>query len=92
MLVFFTFTKKYSASETLFDKSISEIAGDDLDELFLSKNSCTSHDCRIGEYFFVRQLKLIWQKQKINVKKQPQTSKNQLSSTVSLLCALFENL
>jgi hypothetical protein len=50
------------------------------DELFHTKNSCTNHDCRIGEYCFVRQLKLIWQNQKINVKKNHfQKKKNQLS-------------
>jgi hypothetical protein len=39
MPVLFTSTKKYSASKTLFDKAIYEIAGDDVDELFHSKNS-----------------------------------------------------
>jgi hypothetical protein len=51
----------------------------------------------LGNTVFVRQLKLIWQSQKINVKnKQPQKKKNQLSSTllstVCLLHALFEGL
>ncbi len=36
---------------------------------------------------------MIWQNQMINVEKnQPQKSKNQLSSTVSLLCTLLEDL
>jgi hypothetical protein len=52
MPVLFTFTKNYSASKTLFDGAIYEIAGDDADELFHSKNSYTSHDGRIGEYCF----------------------------------------
>jgi hypothetical protein len=46
----------------------------------------------LGNIFFVRKLKLIWQNQKINLKKQPQTIKNQLSSTISFLCILFDNL
>jgi hypothetical protein len=39
MPVLFTATKKYSASKTLFEDAIYEIAGDDADELFHSKNS-----------------------------------------------------
>ncbi len=58
MPVFFTSAKKYSASETLFNKSIYETAGDDADELFYSKNSCTSHDHRIGEYCFCDAIKV----------------------------------
>jgi hypothetical protein len=51
----------------------------------------------LGNTVFVRQLKLIWQSQKINVEKnQLHKKKNQLSSTllstVCLLCALFEDL
>ncbi len=49
MPVLFTSAKKYSASKTLFDESIYKTAGDDADVLFYSKNSCTSHDHRIGE-------------------------------------------
>ena len=52
MPVLFISTKKYTASKTLFDNAIYEIAEDDADELFHSKNSCTNHDCRIGEYCF----------------------------------------
>jgi hypothetical protein len=44
MPVLFISTKNYSASKTLFDNAIYEIAGDDADELFHSKNSCTDHD------------------------------------------------
>ncbi len=61
--------KNHSASKALFDNAIYEIAEDDADELFQSKNSCTNHDCRIGEYCFCEAIKLIWQNQKINGKK-----------------------
>jgi hypothetical protein len=67
MPVFFTSTKNYSASKALFDNAIYEIAEDDTDELFHSKNSCLNHDCRIGEYCFCEAIKLIWQNQKISV-------------------------
>jgi hypothetical protein len=53
MTVLSTSTKKYSASKTLFDDAIYEIAGDDANELFHSKISCSSHDCRIGEFVFL---------------------------------------
>jgi hypothetical protein len=53
MPVLFTSTENYSASKTLFDNAIYEIAEDDIDELFHSKNSCTNHDCGIGEYCFL---------------------------------------
>jgi hypothetical protein len=93
MPVLFTFTKKYSASETLFDKSISEIAEDDTDELFHSKNSCNSHDLRIGEYCFCEAIKVdLAESEDKHQNNQPQTSKNQLSSTVYLLCIQFEDL
>jgi hypothetical protein len=58
LLVLFTSTKNYSASKTLFDDAICEIAKDDADELFHSKNSCTNHDCRIGEYCFCEAIKV----------------------------------
>jgi hypothetical protein len=58
MPVLFTSTKKYSASKRLFDKAIYEIAEDDADELFHSKNSCTNHDCRIGKYCFCEAIKV----------------------------------
>jgi hypothetical protein len=56
--VLFTSAKKYSASETLFDKLICDIAEDDTDELFQSKNSCTSHNCKIEEYCFCEAIKV----------------------------------
>ncbi len=58
MPVLFTSTKNYSASKRLFHKAIYEIAIDDADELFHSKNSCTNHDCRIGEYCFCEATKV----------------------------------
>jgi hypothetical protein len=58
MPVLFTSTKNYSASKTLFDNAIYEIAEDDTDELFHSKNSCTNHDCRIGKYCFCEAIKV----------------------------------
>jgi hypothetical protein len=42
----------------MFDKDIYEIAKDDADELFHSKNSCTNHDCRLGEYCFCEATKV----------------------------------
>ncbi len=58
MPVLFTSTKKYSTSNTLFDIDIYKIDRDDADELFHSKNSCTNHDCRIGEYCFCEAIKV----------------------------------
>ncbi len=58
MPVLFTSTKNYSATKTLFDNAIYEIAEDDMDELFHSKNSCTSHDGRIGKYCFCEAIKV----------------------------------
>ncbi len=58
MPVLFTSTKNYSASKTLFVEAIYEIAEDEADELFHSKNICTNHDCRIGEYCFCETIKV----------------------------------
>ncbi len=58
MPVLFTSMKKNSASKTLFDNAIYEIAEDDVEELFHSKNSCTNHDRRIGEYCFCEAIKV----------------------------------
>jgi hypothetical protein len=89
--------KKYSASKTLFDNAIYEIAEDNADELFHSKNSCTNHDCRIGEYCFCEAI--IVDLAESEDKRQTnhfQKKKNQLSSTLSstvcLLCTLIEDL
>jgi hypothetical protein len=69
MPVLFTSTKNYSASKTLFDELFYEIAGDDPDELFHSKIVVLVMIVGLGNIVFVRQLKLIWQNQKINIKK-----------------------
>ena len=61
--------KNYLASKTLFDDAIREIAEDDAEELFHSKNICTNHDFRIGEYCFCEAIKVDLVDQKINVKK-----------------------
>jgi hypothetical protein len=61
--------KKYSASKTLFDNAIYEIAEDDTDELFHPKNGVPIIIVGLGNTVFVRQLKLIWQNQRTNVKK-----------------------
>ena len=58
MPVLFTSMKKFSASKSLFDDAIYEIAEDDAEELFHSKNICTNHDCRIGEYCFCEAIKV----------------------------------
>jgi hypothetical protein len=58
MPVLFTLARNYSASEKLFGKSICDAAGDDDGVLFFSKNSCTSHDDRIGEYSFCEAIKV----------------------------------
>jgi hypothetical protein len=58
MPVLFTSMKNYSASKSLFDDAIYEIAEDDAEELFHTKNICTNHDCRIGEYCFCEATKV----------------------------------
>ena len=65
--------------------------------LFHSKNSCTNHDCRIGEYCFCEATKLDLAELEDKLQKNHfQKKKNQysrtLSSTVCLLCTLFEDL
>jgi hypothetical protein len=59
MPVLFTSMKNYSASKTLFDDAIYEIAEDDATYMIVGLRNTV----------FVRQLKFIWQSQKINVKK-----------------------
>jgi hypothetical protein len=81
----------------LFHKAIYEIAKDDVDELFHSKNSCTNHDCRIGEYYFCEATKVGLAESEHKCQTNCfQKKKNQLSSTLSstvcLRCALFEDL
>ncbi len=69
MPLLFTSTKKYSASKSLFDNAIYEIAEDDSSELFHSKIVVPIMIVGLRNTVFVRQLKLIWQSQKINVEK-----------------------
>jgi hypothetical protein len=94
--VLFTSRKNYSASKSLFREAIYEIAKDDTDELFHSKNSCTNHDCRIGEYCFCEATKVDLAESEDKLKKNHfLKKKNQLastlSSTVCLLCTRFED-
>jgi hypothetical protein len=60
------------------------------------KNSCTNHDCRIGEYCFCEATKVDLAESEDKQKNHFQKKKNQLSSTllstVCLLHALFEDL
>jgi hypothetical protein len=69
MPVLFTSTKKISALKRLFHEAIYEIAKDDADELFHSKIVVPIMIVGLGSIVFVRQLKLIWQNQWINVEK-----------------------
>ncbi len=93
MSVLFTSTKNYSASKSLFHEAIYEIAKDDTDKLFHSKNSCTNHDCMIGEYCFCEATKVDLaeseDKRQKNISRKRRIT---LSSTVCLLHALFEDL
>ncbi len=68
-----------------------------MDELFHSKNSCTNHDCRIGEYCFREAIKvdlaeLEDKRQKNHSQKKKNRYSSTPSSTVCLLCTLFEDL
>ena len=69
MPVLFTSMKNYSASKSLFDDAIYEIAENDAEELFHSKIFVPIMIVGLGNTVFVRQLKLIWQSQKINIEK-----------------------
>ncbi len=57
--VLFTSMKNYSASKTLFDDAIYEIAEDDAEELFYSKIFVPIMIVGLGNTVFVRRLKLI---------------------------------
>jgi hypothetical protein len=92
MPVLFTSTKKYSVSKSLFHEAIYEIAKDDAAELlFHSKNSCTNHDCRIGEcYYFCEATKVdLAESEDKHQKNHCQKKKNQLSSTLCVCFAHF---
>jgi hypothetical protein len=54
----FTSVENYFASKSAFDYAIYKSAGDEADELFHSKNSCTYQDLRIGEYCFCEAMKV----------------------------------
>ncbi len=97
MPVLFTSTKNYSASKSLFHEAIYEIAKDDADELFHSKNCCTDHDYRSGEYCFCEATKVDLaesedKRRKNHFQKKKNHFSSALSTTVCLLCALFEDL
>ena len=79
----------------MFDKAIYKIAGDKANELFHSKNSCTYQDLRIGEYCFCEAMKVdLAESEDKRQKKQSrvQKIKSTISSTMYLLCSLFENV
>ncbi len=97
MPVLFTSMKNYSASKSLFDNAIYEIAEDDTEELFHSKNICTNHEFRIGENCFCEAIKVDLaesedKRRKYHFRKKKNQLTSKLSSTVCLLCALFEDL
>ncbi len=97
MPVLSTSMKNYSASKSLIDNAIYEIAEDDTEELFHSKNICTNHDLRIGEYCFCEAIKVdLAESEDKRQKNHFQKKKNQLSSkllsNVCLFCAFFEDL
>ena len=97
MPVLFTSINNYSASKCSFDNAIYKTAGDEADELFHSKNSCTYHNLRIGEYCFCEAMKVdLAESEDKHQKNHTQKKKNQFSSTFSstkcLLCTLFEDL
>ncbi len=81
----------------MFDNDIYEIAEDDADELFHSRNCCTNHECRIGEYCFCEATKVDLEesedkRQKNHIWKKKNQLSSTLLSTVSLIHALFEDL
>ncbi len=69
MPVLFTSMKNYSASKSLFDDAIYDIAEDNAENYFTQKIYVPIMILGLGNTVFVRQLKLIWQSQKINVEK-----------------------
>jgi hypothetical protein len=86
--------KKYSASKHSFDNAIYKTAGDKADELFHSKNSCTYHDLRSGEYCFCEAMKVDLaesedKSQKKHIRKKTNQFSSTFSSTMYLLCTLF---
>jgi hypothetical protein len=97
MLVLFTSIKNYSASKRSFDNAVYKTAGDKADKLFHSKNSCTYHNLRIGEYCFCESMKVDLaeskdKRQKNHIRKKRNNFSSTFSSTMYLLCTLFEDL
>ncbi len=97
MPVLFTSIKNYSASKRSFDNAIYKTAGDKADELFHSENSCTYHNLRIGEYCFCEAMKVDLaesedKRQKKHTRKKTNQFLSTFSSTMYLLCTLFEDL
>jgi hypothetical protein len=81
MPILFTSIKNYSASKRSFDNAIYKTAGDKADELFHSKNSCTYHGLKIGEYCFCEAMKVDLEESEDKRKKNHTRKKtNQFSS------------
>ncbi len=94
MPVLFTSIENYFASKSAFDNAIYKSAGNEADELFHSKNSCTYQDLRIGEYCFCEAMKVELAKSEDKRQKnhnQERKIKSTFSSTMYLLCSLFVN-
>ncbi len=95
MPVLFTSIENYFDSKSAFDNAIYKSAGDEADELFHSKNSCTYQDLRIGEYCFCEAMKVDLAESEDKRKKnhvRERKIKSTFSSTMYLLCSLFEHL
>ncbi len=87
--------ENHFASKRAFDIAIYKIAGDEADELFYTKHNCTYQDLKIGEYCFCEAMKVGLaesedKRQKIYTRERK--IKSTFSSTMYLLCSLFENL
>ncbi len=95
MPVLFTSKANYFASKKSFDNAIYKIAGDEADELFHKKHCCTYQDLRIGEYCFCEAMKVDLAESEDKREKnhiQERKIKSTSSSTMYLLCTLFESL
>ncbi len=77
MPVLFTSVENYFASKSAFDNAIDKSAGDEADELFHSKNSCTYQDLRIGECCFCEAMKVDLAESEDKRKKKKTSTKNQ---------------
>jgi hypothetical protein len=83
--ILFTPCKNYSRSDESFTDSVEEMTTND-EHLFLSGKSWTNLDRRFGKHSFCEAAKVDVAESK------DQNCNNQLSSTVSLICILFEYL